>query len=167
MYRLASLNGCVDAQADLALCLLSGNGCKENAKEAFDWAFEAAKHEHGVALATLGLIAENGYVCEKNLNAAFVYYHRSAEAGNSVGNFCVGIFYFLGKGKIPQNHSVAAHYFEEAAKAGHADACYMLACMYNDGDGVPVDYEKAIRYLNLAARNGHERAKQTLNALGI
>jgi len=55
----------------------------------------------------------------------------------------------------------AAHWFEQAAVQGHADAQYNLGLMLESGDGVAEDKEKAAYWLEKAAEQGDDEAART------
>ena len=55
--------------------------------------------------------------------------------------------------------------YEKAAAMGYRMANYNLGVCYADGDGVPIDMEKGIAYLEKAANEGVEAAKQQLASL--
>ena len=46
----------------------------------------------------------------------------------------------------------------EAAEQGHADAQFNAGLMYHQGQGVPQNYKKALRWFMKAAEQGHARA---------
>jgi TPR repeat protein len=48
----------------------------------------------------------------------------------------------------------AAHWYREAAKAGDVGAMYLLAAMYEQGDGLDRDLRLARYWYDLAARAG-------------
>ena len=50
----------------------------------------------------------------------------------------------------------AARHFASAAEKGHGEAAYKLGMMYQIGDKVPKNSAQALRFLTLAAEEGHE-----------
>ena len=59
----------------------------------------------------------------------------------------------------------AIEYFLKAGERGHVEAQYALGCMYENGEGSPVDIEKAIEWYNAAASWNHAAAKEALERL--
>lgn len=57
------------------------------------------------------------------------------------------------------------HQLEEKAKTGDADAQYSLGVRYHVGWNVPQDYQKAQYYLELAAKQGNDKAANSLCVL--
>ena len=60
------------------------------------------------------------------------------------------------------NHSSAFEYWTKAAALGDAQAHYMLADLYNEGEGVENDEAKYIHHLEEAAIGGHPGARYFL-----
>ena len=56
----------------------------------------------------------------------------------------------------------AAEWFKVAAKGGKAQAQYRFAMLYRDGKGVEQDDSQAVRWLQLAAAQGHTRHSTSL-----
>lgn len=54
---------------------------------------------------------------------------------------------------------------EQAAEEGDASAQFLLACAYEEGEGVTQDYKEAVRYYKLASRQGHIKANVNLGVL--
>lgn len=54
-----------------------------------------------------------------------------------------------------------------AAEAGYTEAQYAVGLMYAEGDGVPEDDQKAVRWLGSAAEAGHPEAQFILGAMYI
>ena len=54
-----------------------------------------------------------------------------------------------------------------AARDGYPEAEFLLGEMYRTGCGVRKDEKQAIKYLEFAARNGHEEARLRLTGLGV
>lgn len=75
-----------------------------------------------------------------------------------------------GTSGIAQNISEAAMYFKKAADKGLAEAQYEYGLllrdglMLGDGKGIPRNIPKAIKYLKMAAAQGHMNAKDSLAA---
>ncbi len=56
----------------------------------------------------------------------------------------------------------AFRYVKQASDLGWADADFLLALMYREGNGVDRDIPKSVEYLERAAKNGHPRAMAVL-----
>jgi len=62
----------------------------------------------------------------------------------------MGDLYYYGDG-VPQDHTVALHWFRLAAEQDFADAQHNLGEMYFNGEGVGRDTVEAYKWLTLAA----------------
>lgn len=59
----------------------------------------------------------------------------------------------------------AAQWYLKLARRGSVDAQYWLGVMYLDGNGITEDDDEALRWLDLAAKQGHQQAEKLLNHL--
>ena len=77
---------------------------------------------------------------------------KSAQAQNAKAFYTLGMMEIEGKNKDKKANPVeAAAYFENAANLGLKEAQYKLALLYDQGEGVPEDKEKALNWVLLAA----------------
>lgn len=136
--------------------------------------------EHGDARAQydLGMRTLRGRGIEKDPALAFRIIKDSADRGNPAAQYKLAQMYRDGIG-VPadvagaswtdKNSFHADEYFHEAfqgflekAEAGNAYANYRVATMYEKGDGVPQDAQKAQNYLREAAYLGHTQSMYLL-----
>ncbi|GAB4354082.1 MAG: hypothetical protein Kow0026_12540 [Oricola sp.] len=68
---------------------------------------------------------------------------------------------FYNEGRTSQAFSM----FRKLAKKGDTGAAYYLGEMYETGDGVPADGDKAVKWLTIAAKAGNSRAARQLGLL--
>ena len=59
----------------------------------------------------------------------------------------------------------AVEWYLQSAKNGNANSQYWLGVMYLDGSGITEDDDEALKWLDLAAKQGHKEAEQLLNHL--
>jgi len=65
--------------------------------------------------------------------------------------------------QIPSaDQEIAIQKLHESADAGNAEAQFRLGVIYGNGDGVPLDLDKALEFFNQSAKQGHESAVITL-----
>lgn len=55
----------------------------------------------------------------------------------------------------------------QKAQNGDADSQYELGNLYQNGEGVEMDIEKAIEWWQKAAKNGHKKASDLIKKLDI
>ena len=79
---------------------------------------------------------------------------RDAAKGDAPACFELGQRYLFGEGGVTQDRARAIALLEQAANGGVADAAFRLGKIYNDGDGVPLNYERSLEFYTLAARAG-------------
>ena len=77
---------------------------------------------------------------EDSHEEALRWWHKSAESGNTSGQFKLGLAYYEGKG-TPQDYEEAVHWWRQAANNGHIPAQNMLGQMYYRGYGIELHQE--------------------------
>ena len=126
-----------------------------------------------------GLEAANKYDYE----AAMEFYKKSAEKGNRVAMYNIGVMYYNNKVQTgydsksvleqtlnrnnsnSQRMSDAFKWFQKSADKEYPAAMYMLGRMYKDGEGVAANISEARKWLQKAADKGHVKAQELLKAL--
>ncbi|MCL4526161.1 MAG: sel1 repeat family protein [Gammaproteobacteria bacterium] len=98
-------------------------------------------------------------VAPKDLAGAQSADLTTARLENTIGTRCA-----LGDG-VPQNYSLAAHWFNKAALHGYAKAEYNLGMQYYFGQGVNKDEAKAAYWWEKAAAQGIPAAQYNLGNL--
>ncbi len=100
---------------------------------------------------------------QQQYDAAWREWSPIAEAGDPIAQNGLGVMAFSGFG-VPQDHALAAQWFERAALQGLTDAQFNLAIMYQQGLGVTQNAAQARAWFELAAAQGHEQAAAALAA---
>lgn len=88
---------------------------------------------------------------------------RQQNRGSSDGFFHLAMLLAHGGGQT--NPKEAVRSLEIAAEQGGALMKFLCGLMFKDGDGVPVDLQRAARYLKMAADEGHAEAREKLAEL--
>ena len=73
--------------------------------------------------------------------------------------------YSNGEYGILQNHAKALELWHRAGELGHAKSNFNTGYIYDEGEGVGVDKEKAVHYYELAAVQGLPEARHSLGLL--
>lgn len=95
-----------------------------------------------------------------NLFAASVREIRaSAEKGEPAGMFRLGNEYFYGTKETKRNFTLAAYWFQRAARAGYVDAMFNYAVCLDRGFGVKQDRHEAYQWYKKASDAGSKHAK--------
>ncbi len=148
----------------LGLCYSYGYGVKKDIKVAYEL-FKKATEQHkdyAPALRMIGWL----YDSINEYNDAVHYFARAAEQGDEEAILFLGNYYFCGKSVI-QDYVQAAKLFEILAHKNNVEAQYLLAECYMNGVGENQKIPEAIKWYKTAAAQGHEGAKQKLQAMNI
>ncbi|KLE04017.1 MULTISPECIES: tetratricopeptide repeat protein [Arcobacteraceae] len=115
--------GDIKSQNELAVAYATGNGVKQNFKEAIIWWEKAANQGDKVAQKELGAInytGANGVA--KDYQKAFYWTEKSAKQGYGEAQHNLGTFYYGGYG-IKQDYEKSKEWFEKACDNGISISC--------------------------------------------
>jgi len=140
-----------DAQFELGLRMLTGEGLKKDEKKGAEWLEKAANQKHLRAQFLTGSLYEDGIGVKRNDALAFEWCARAAENGFAPAQHAVAMGYDLGKG-VKQDPAAAAEWLEKAAAQSHAPSQTALAAKYERGVGVAKSPAKAALYYLRAAQ---------------
>jgi hypothetical protein len=158
--RKSAQAGNADAQMELAKALWRTE-LPDKQAEAIDWFARAAQmgsSEHRRIFGSL-LCWEPGPF--QDFDRGFALLNESAQMGNVSAQYAVAAELAVGE-HVSRDPRSAAEWYARAADAGCAEAAYNLATMYIEGDGVPVDKERALELLEGAASAGELLALRAL-----
>ncbi len=183
LYVQAARAGYVPAQYQTAVLYADARGTARDMAEARAWLLKAGENNHADALLQLGRgyaqycgcgpDCDCGSTCSYGLvrdYAQAVYWLERAaghsdsytrgEAMSHLGNL-----YTKGMDHEP-DYAQAAIWYQRAIAEGRVDAEDSLAFMYMRGQGVPRDYEQAVRmYEGIVNRHGESRYGYNLGVL--
>ncbi|RGB40144.1 kinase-like domain-containing protein [Rhizophagus diaphanus] len=138
LCKKSAEGGNKDGMFTLANYYYDGIGTNVDKQKAAEFYQEAANLRHSKAQYNLALMYEN----DRDYEKAFKLYKASSRKVVE-GAFKLGYFYKNGFG-TKANKQKAVKYYKKAANLGHFAAKYNLALMYETGEWVSKDYEKAI-----------------------
>ena len=107
--------------------------------------------EEGDQMAQMTLV--KAYTAKKDFTKAFPWNEKLAAAGNSNGQFLLGVMYKNGLG-CTQNYVKAAEFLDKASRQGNAAAMTELGNLYMEGKGVERDFNHAARLFASAIQSG-------------
>lgn len=110
----------------------------------------------------LGEMYESGEGTNQNFSAAFSYYKKSAEQGNTNAMCKLGNFYHYGQG-IEKNDSLAFIEYQKAANAGNVWGMRCVGVCYHNGRGVKTDVSNAWHWYKTAAKLGDIESQKYCN----
>ena len=152
-----------------------------NYEKAFNCFMELAKKDDSQAQYNIGVMYENGEGVELNIEDSKKWYRKSAENGDDDAKKVLQeleliksqykekesiIIYNLGMKDYREGYySDAFNKFLNSAKLGNSQAQYNLGVMYENGEGVEVNIEKAKKWYSKALENGDNEASDVLAEL--
>lgn len=145
--------GDVDAQFELGVRYITGEGLKKDPKAGATWIEKAAKQQHLRAQHVMGTLYEDGVGVEKNLAKAHEWFRSAAEQGFALSQHSLAILYEEGMG-VSQDKAKAAEWFRKAAEQGNPQSQTAYASKLEQGEGVGKSSAKAaLWYLKAAQQN--------------
>lgn len=98
--------------------------------------------------------------------ATSVKEHRQlASEGFTKNQNIIGGMYYKGTHGVAKNSIESARWFNKSAKAKDLQGIYSMATQYHFGDGVMINYGKAIEMYTYAAEHGHADAAYNLGTI--
>lgn len=151
--------GNVNAQAELGLRWVFGDYVIDLLK-GMGWLKKASENNHSGAQAVLGYC----YYCLDEKSTAGYYYRKSADNGNPIGQYLMGLAYENGECGVNQNLLNAANMFVAAARQGHPAAQYAIGLYLYIGEyiGIQRDLKLSKAWMQEAAKNDNKDAKDFL-----
>ena len=156
LVRRAAEAEFVSAEADIGYLFLKGIGVPADAKMANVWYGKAAMRGNIDAVYMLGMNYIDGVGVARNPQHGLALIARAASNGDVKAILTLADFFADGKNGVPQDASKAAKLFEAAANMGSPEAEYRIGKIYESGDGVTKDENKAKTYLAKAAKDGYK-----------
>ena len=143
----------INDSIDLALLNISKRNYSEALKELMSLNIEG----NLISNLYIGIIYERGLGVAIDMDKAVQFYSAAAKLGNlTAQRHLAGLLRKMGR------NSEAFNWYEVAAEAGSASACYWLYVMYRDGRGVPANQMKSREFLERSSSFGHLYAKRDL-----
>jgi TPR repeat protein len=84
---------------------------------------------------------------------------KSAEQGDAVAQFNLGVKYSKGRGTLTDKKK-AFYWHKNSAEQGYAEAQYFLGFIYYTGKGTLTDKKQAAFWIRKSYENGFEKAKE-------
>ena len=169
------------AQYQLAKMYYRVNGVEQDPSSAQKWLQQAAEQGYALAQHDLGAMYYNGEGVQKDFHSALKWWRLAAEQGVTSAQYNLGVMYYKGEGVQKDFHS-ALKWSRLAAEQGVTSAQYNLGVMYLKGAaakmkkaqehnliylkraGVDEDLSLALKWLRLAAEQGHAAAQELLQS---
>lgn len=143
--------GDADAQFELGLRLITGEGMKKSLEEGVQFVEKAAKQKHLRAQHIMGTLYEDGVGVKKDFAKAAEWYRISADLGFALSQHSIAAMYEEGRG-VKKDSAKAAEWFKKAAEQGNPPSQTAYASKLERGDGVPKSTAKAALWYLKAAQ---------------
>jgi TPR repeat protein len=153
-----------EAQFNLGVKYLLGQGVPQDDTEAMKWFRRAAEQGHVNAQSNLGVMYDKGQGVPQDYAEALKWLRQAAEQGYCGAESNLGVMYLEGRG-VPQDYTEALKWFRQAADEGYAEAQFKLGNMCRDGQGMPQDDTEALQWYRRAADQGHDSAQYNLGVM--
>lgn len=150
--RLWADRGDADAQFELGIRLLTGEGLEKKPEEGAKFIQAAAAQNHLRAQHVLGTLYEEGIGVKQDFKKAAEWYRKAANYGLPMAQHSMGVLYDTGRG-VDKDPKEAAQWFRKAANQDHAPSQAAYASKLERGDGLDKDTAKAASWYLRAAKN--------------
>ena len=143
--------GDADAQFELGLRLITGEGLKKNLEEGVKSVEKAARQKHLRAQHVLGTLYEDGVGVKKDFAKAAEWFRSSADLGFALSQHSLAAMYEEGKG-VKKDAAKASEWFKKAADQGNPPSQTAYAMKLERGDGLAKSASKAALWYLKAAQ---------------
>jgi TPR repeat protein len=150
-FHVAADQGYAEAQTDLGVQYLNGEGVPHNRAYGASWIQKAADQGFVGAEAILGVLYYQGRGVPRDYQKAVYWLRKAVKQGDAKAEGHLGYLYWLGKG-VPQDYDLAFSFAVKSAKQDFAAAEVVLGDMYRLGLGRTRSGSQALTwYLKAAA----------------
>ncbi|THD76788.1 sel1 repeat family protein [Thalassobius vesicularis] len=157
LFAAAAQTGQAAFQYEYATALETRGDGRADPALAAEFYTKAADQGHLDAMASLGVLYQNGIGVTKDLDRARTLYEGPAAQGNARAQNNLGLLYVRGEG-VEQDYGKAAALFAAAAEQGLKVAMTNLGVMYENGFGVPLDEARSAELYRLGGRGNEDAA---------
>jgi hypothetical protein len=152
-FTKAAEKGNADAQFNLGLMYLKGQGVAQDNAQALKWFRQSAGQGNPKAQVNLGRMYARAKAVAPNFGLAASWYRKAADQGYADGQYDLGVLYLSGVG-VERSYQKAWRLFLDAAEQSNDSACYQLGLMYLKGLGVAKNKVEGLKFLILARDYG-------------
>ena len=151
---------------DIPALLLAGYGIAapavQTARQVYDANLLATPTDNSTGQRIRGLMLAYNNLRTRDPVAAEQELRPCADSGNSICEAMLGAFYQSGQLSGVRDGAKALPLYESSAGKGNMYGQFWLGTLYEYGEGVTRDIDKAIEYFRLAATQGHYDARNRL-----
>lgn len=147
-----------EAEFDVGLMYLTGDGIAKDAEQALSWLLKAANHEVIDAQYNAALMYLTGDGIDANTEQAFVWMTKAALNNRVDAQYNLGLMY-----DKAHEADKSFTWLAKAAALDHQQAQYHLGRMYLKGYGTEVNLVQALKWLSKAAEQGSLEAQAVID----
>jgi hypothetical protein len=156
---LLSRNGKRAVGYFVLLVVLMAEICVAGADGLFDFQMKLAEKGNPEAEFKIGEMYETGFGTAKNMKLAEEWINKAAAQGHEMAKFKL-LYWDMRKNGITKANKPQFQDMENKVKNNNAGAELYMGKIYAEGDGVPVDREKALDLYNKATLQGSVEAER-------
>jgi hypothetical protein len=156
--------GNVNAQVQLGVIYLTGDGVAKDDAEAMKWLRKAADQENALAERYLAEMYFKGRGVPADVAEAAKWLRFAAEQGDAESEHNLAVLYMQGQG-VPRNAKEAATWMRKAADQNLAAGQQGLGVLYENGEGVPANQLEAASWYKKAVDQNYVPAMNNLASL--
>jgi TPR repeat protein len=123
-------------------------------EEVFGLYAKSAELGHPIAQYNLAMMYSNGESVYVDYQQAVYWFRKSAQQEFAPAQYRLGEMYYFEKGGLSRNLKKAVELFSKASEKGDPDAQMNLAMLYGSGEGLPLDTDKALYWIERAYAGG-------------
>lgn len=143
--------GDAEAQFEMGLRLITGEGVKKNLEQGVHFIELAARQKHLRAQHILGTLYEDGVGVKKDPAKAASWYRTSADLGFALSQHSLAVLYEEGRG-VKKDPVRATEWFKKAAEQGNPPSQTAYASKLERGEGAAKSTAKAALWYLKAAQ---------------
>lgn len=163
--RKSAEQGNAQAQTNLGVAYINGEGIQKDEAQAISWFRKAAEQGNAEAQYNLGGIYINGIGVKKDKDQALTWFRKAAEQGIAQAQLFVAGAYLIGVGGVEKDITQSLIWERKAAEQGNAQAQTNLGLAYYNGEGIAKDQPQGIIWLRKAAEQGYAMAQYNLGLM--
>jgi TPR repeat protein len=122
LYQKAAEQGNDQAQFNLGIMYVKGEGVKQDKQKGMELFNKAANNGNPDAQYLLGVMYFYGKVMKQDYKKAFELFNKAANNGNLEAQYLLGVMYYNGQG-VQQDISLAKEYFKKSCDNGLQKSC--------------------------------------------
>ena len=149
-FLKAAEQGHAEAQFDIGTMYADGKGIDKNWTEAEKWFIKSANQDFTKAQVNLCTMYAEGIGVAKNSAVAEKWFNKLSDKNDGLVNLDRWVYYSL-YNSTRHTYRKSAEWLQKRAEKGRAEAQYILARRYANGDGVVTNYVEAVKWYKVAA----------------